>query len=261
MNKLFSGNVLIRELLDRLERGTKSDAALIRFYNGDLGLPFVAKGSFIDQDSLDVCREQYLMAVPKSGYNVIGVDVGNVFHVLVGNVDFHSERLRLVHAESVENLRELMRIIRDFRPVAGVIDALPEKRIAKMVCGRVPGMFMCFFGEVKRDLIQGKILTVDRTAAIDQAKEAVMSRYLALPANARDVPELYYQIGNSTRLFDQKANHGLGAYHWVEGTRPDHYLLALTYMVLARNIAIRVSARKRIVVNPGGGNGNDGADS
>ncbi len=249
-SKLFTGTVTIAEILDRLERGTRDPAALVRFWNGDLGLPYMPKGANIDAEMMNACREDYAMpSKGEGGLTLCGIDVGARFHVWIARLANYEggARLKSLYIGTVTNLREIMELLARYRVSCGVIDALPETRISRMVSGRHPGMFACFYGvgmgTGKHDLLQRKVVTVDRTASIDQAKEAVQSRFLMLPRDAEGIPDLYEQVSAAVRVFDQDANQGRGAWKWQEGTKKDHYLHALNYLVLSRSLAAQVQRR------------------
>ena len=258
-SKLFTGTVTIAEIIDRLERGTRDPAALVRFWNGDLGLPYMPKGANIDAEALNACREEYAMpAKGEGGLNLCGIDVGTKFHVWIARLaNFEAgARLKSLYIGTVSNLREIMELLARYRVGCGVIDAMPETRIARMITTRHPGMFACYYaansGLSKHDLLQKKVVTVDRTASIDQAKEAVESKFLMLPRDADNIPDLYAQVSASVRVFDEKANQERGAWKWQEGSKPDHYLHALNYLVIARGLASQVQKRG-LSLRPAGG--------
>lgn len=250
-SKLFTGRTSVNYLLGRLEAGTRKASEMSRLYNGDLGLEYMAPGSKITEEMIESCREDYLQAVPERGLNLIGVDVGNLFHLVVGQVrqykedDKLVERMKIVKIDAVPTLRELMQVIRDYHVVGGVMDALPEKRITRMVVGRHPGMFACFYVEGRLDVAQkGKVVGVDRTSALDQVKDAFLSRYYMVPRDWRTIPDLEKQLTISTRVWDEKANKKRGAWVWVSGDKPDHYHHAFAYLTIARNIAARIESKR-----------------
>ncbi len=255
MSRLVAGQVTIAEMLDRLEDGTKSEESLVRFYNGDLGLPYVGHGAKIDEDMLDACLGDYGMAGPSGwagqpGIRVAGVDVGSVFNIIIGRVTPQG-LIQIIHIGEVgktgtmQDAYEVLRTLREWRVVVGVIDAQPEKRISRMIASRHRGMFACFYDEGKRDHVVGKTISVDRTAALDQAKDTVMNQFIVLPRSARSIKGFYEQMCASTRIFDSKARAGKGAWRWVEAG-PDHYHHAMAYLLIARNLVVQVTKHNRV---------------
>lgn len=251
-SKLFTGTTTTDELIERLDKGTRDTAAMTRFWNGDLGIEYMPEGARIDPTMLDACVEPYTMPARNddAGLTLCGIDVGTRFHVWIARIvhTAYDQRARSMFIGDVRDVREILELLTRYKVRVGVMDAMPERRITQMICRRHRGMFACFYGSghgtQKQDMVtKGKVITVDRTAALDQAKESVVSRFLMLPANARTLPEVYDQVGNSVRVFDEHANQGRGAWRWVEGNRPDHYLHALSYMMLARSLAARMGRR------------------
>jgi hypothetical protein len=243
LDKLIAGRVRVSELIARLEAGIKSQAAMQRFWNGDLGLPFMAPGANIGVEDWNSCLGTHGRG-PAPGAVLVGIDVGSVFHVVTAVMGM--DKLRVIQVCELATLRELMAHLRDYSVRAGVIDALPERRISQMLCARHRGIFMAFFAKGKRDAVVGKTISVDRTAAVDQVKDAVTARYFEMPVDAPSVPNLYEQLTSSVRVFDEKADQGRGAWGWESGTKADHYLMAFTYLMLARNLAVRSAGRGRL---------------
>ncbi len=264
-DKLMSGNVTVAELLLRFEEGLVKPVPMQRFWNGDMGLPYMAPGANIGPELLDACRGEY--ALPRlgesafggwsstPGLHLVGIDVqAGYFVVVIAKVDMARNRLRLIFAGEVESpegsLRPLMQVFRDYRIHAGVVDAQPERRIAQMLCKRFRGMFMCFWAEsTKRDTLAGKVVSVNRTAAIDQVRDAVTAPdggqpYLELPANAREIPGFYEQVGVPVRVYNADLDGGRGGWEWKSGEKPDHYCMTLAYLLLARNMAMRALERR-----------------
>ena len=136
IDKLIAGRVRVSELIARLEAGIKSQAAMQRFWNGDLGLPFMAPGANIGHDDWNACIGTHGRG-PAPGTVLVGIDVGSVFHVVTAVMGM--DRLRIIQACELTSLRELMQHLKDYGVRAGVIDALPERRISQLLCTRHRG--------------------------------------------------------------------------------------------------------------------------
>jgi len=233
ISKMFSTKVRVAELLERFEKGLVNDSVMQRFYNGDLGLPYEASGAKISLDAGEV--GDHTMG-PGKGRCLLGCDVGNAMYVAIGEVQGSRLVVRLLRSfgsGEVEDFSELAGLYRQYRCVAGVIDALPEGRLSKKFARSFRGGFYCFYGEVKRDIVDGahKIITVERTQTIDAVKEALLTGELVLPREAEEMPELREHLGALTRVYDERR----GKYVWA-GDDPDHYLHAIAYMLVARRI-------------------------
>ncbi len=244
VSKMFSTNIKIRELLTRFEKGLENDLNMQRFYNGDLGLPYIAKGAKIDYMMLDECKQDYLMPKMSKNVCVAGVDVGNVLHVKISEVVAEG-KLRAVYIGTVNDYEDIKELYIKYNIRCGCIDALPEKRLAKKICTSLKGFFMVYYADVKKDTIDAKrkILTVDRTASLDNVKEAYLTKAKILPRNANEmspmagednVSQFYYEMCTSTRVFNEDKQK----YSWVEGSKPDHFLHADNYESLAKKLLV-----------------------
>lgn len=234
VSKMFSTAMAMREILDRFERGLVNDEAFQRFYNGDLGEAFTSAGAKITVEALNECVRSYRMAKPLSGRCLMGVDVGNMLNVIIGQLSATDNMVRILYIGTVPDFKDLAELHKEYRVVAGVIDALPETRLARRVTQRLRGMFRCYYGQMRRDIINPKarMVTVERTQALDQTKEAVTIQEVELPQNAASVPQFYDQMTAAVRLYNKDA----GLYIWEEGSKPDHYHHAMTYMLIARRV-------------------------
>jgi hypothetical protein len=199
---------------------------------------------------LDACLGDHAMSGPDGwsvvpGMRIAGIDVGGSFNYIIGRITPEGT-IQILHLGEIgktgtmKDAYEVMRMLRDWRVTVGVIDALPEKRVSRMIVSRHRGMFACFYDEGKRDRVVGKTVSVDRTAALDQCKDQILNRFVILPRSARSISGFYDQMTSSTRIWDPKARAKKGAWRWVE-VGPDHYMHAMSYMLIARNVAAHVT--------------------
>lgn len=242
INKLFSTNTKIKELMERFENGLSDETILQRFYNGDLGVPYTGSGAKLTYDILDACKKSYIMPQGSQKPCVCGIDVGSVMHVKISEI-LPDNILRTVFiGELPVEYQEIVDLRKKFNIICGCIDALPEQSFAKKVC-RLKGFFKVFYSDsAKRDSVnpQDKIVTVNRTASLDQVRSSYIEERQLLPQNADKIlpvgpdgkSEFYNQMCASTRVLDEKKNR----YDWKEGDLPDHYFHADNYMLIAKRV-------------------------
>lgn len=239
INKLFSTNVTIKELIARFNKGLKNQTILQRFYNADLGLAYTDEGSKISRDMLRDCIGTFQNKIPPGGYCVAGVDVGADMNIMIAEI--LETRLKVIYIGTIKTEDELKSLIKEYKVIAGVIDAMPETRMSKRICRLFRGFFHCFYGSDKGDTIdpRRKKLTVDRTQSLDNVKESILLKKLIFPANAEGIPDFFNQMEASTRIFEQDKNR----FKWVEGSKADHYFHACAYMLMARKILLMINKR------------------
>lgn len=245
LTKLFTGTVSIVEIMDRFRDGLKDDEELQRFYNADLGQAYTAQGATITEDMLQSCEKDYLSG-PEDGMIIAGVDVGKFYHYVIKKMMPDGTMKTLLAAKTRDTL-ELISTLKRYKMSAGVIDALPETREAKKIANAFRMMFICYFGNTKKDTMDvlNKIITVQRTSAIDAVKESILTNKIMYPHNVLKDSEFIENMTSSVRAFnpDKRIGDQQGAYEWIEGDNPDHYLLATAYCLIARRLVVLLSKR------------------
>lgn len=235
VTKLFSSRATVRGLVERFNKGLVNDTEMQRFYNGDLGMPYTAKGAKVDKEMLDACIEDYGMPDRCSEPCVAGVDVGTILHVRINRI-LSDGRDQAVYIGGVREYADLAELCSRFNIVCGVVDAMPEIRLSRRIV-QWRGWFKADFasdGADHKDRIDPAMRQVScgRTELLDALKEKILLKRLVLPKNAASLPEYYAHMEASVRVFDEKRD----AYVWIEGNAPDHLMFAEAYAHLARRI-------------------------
>lgn len=240
ITKLFSGKVPIVETLDRFQKGIVDPEMMQVFYNADLGESYTAKGSKIDIEMIMDCVQDYTYS-KEDGMIIAGIDVGTYYHFVIKKM-LPDQKIKTLYIGSVRDTSECIRILKEYNVKVGVIDANPETREARKISEKFKLMFLCYFGNVKNNNlnVESKTITVQRTPAIDAVKEAVLTKTIIYPKNILNEKEFLAHMQASVRVFNpEKMNAGQkGAYEWVEGNNPDHYLLATAYCLIARKLVV-----------------------
>lgn len=198
------------------------------FWNFVLGLPFVSEGSLITPDII----YRNCTSVPNSQENVvIGVDVGNTIHYVVGNEE------GLFYHGKTEDPEDLDRLLMKFQGSVMVIDRGPDvfypKKLREKFSGRV---FICSFARVRKtDQIinfkggeeYGDVLA-DRNRSIQLVVDEFADRRIPLQGTQDDWSEYYSHWNGMTRRKDIDAV-GNPVYVWEKSDSLDHFCLATTY--------------------------------
>lgn len=247
ISKMFSTNVPISTLIDSFQEGFTSDIKMQRFYNADLGMAYTAKGARITDGMLDDCVDQDYTTPERlrNGVSSMGVDVGAVLHVKINRILPDKDVTVFIGtipiSDSDKDLKELVRLWNRFSCKVGIIDAAPEMRLSRRACRMMNGMLRWNHHEQDKEAVDFKKRTIkiNRNLLIDDTKEAILTKRLVLPRNAkkmspltpRGISEYYDNMTSSTRTFDEKS----GKYKWIE-SRPDHYLFAESYALFGRHL-------------------------
>lgn len=211
-----------------------------RWFNNDLGIPYEESGTRITDQLLDDAAADYDMPYKLPAqimhrdfdFAVMGADVGTTMHVMISGIwiehfDIHRLKLWIGQVESEQQIHDL---IARYNVTSGVIDALPEQRMARMLCRRYKGFYMALYNkaEQKGDFIRDdkkRIISLNRTEALDASLAAWDAGLVQIPMNWRsiDAGQFAEQMKNPTRTFDSDKDRII----WTKGD--DHYRHADTY--------------------------------
>lgn len=240
LNQLICGIRPLAVMLADFWKALHNPGLLTAFHNMCLGRPHSAKGSRITEELLRERTGDHPRLSESDCYGVGGIDVGGMF-----NIEIIDEQNRIVFIDAVSTIGELDRIAAAFPNVVWVIDALPESRLVREWADNRPGqVFRCLF--TLRDSVHAwlvdadeGVVKADRTQVMDAAYAALATGTdpLLIPRDALAIPDYVDQMSAPARILDPDKSPPV--YRWVEGSRPDHYALAHTYAVLAREIRAR----------------------
>lgn len=233
ISRLFSGTSPLIKMVNNFSKALENDYKMQRFYNSDLGLSFTAAGSKITQDMILNNVTDYQMPSKLShGYSIMGVDVGNVLHVKINQVAPYGIK-KSVFIGTVGELVEIYELCSRYNVIAGVMDGLPEIRMARKFSHSANGRFRCFFGGDKSDTVnvKEKSFTVSRLQAIDDMKEKILKREIIFPKDILNYDEYLSHIQTPVRVWDEEKE----VYSW-ESNKADHFFFAEVYCSLAEKV-------------------------
>jgi hypothetical protein len=201
-----------------------------------LGLPYTQKGSFISAEELTAVVKAYPCVSACKEACVCGLDMGNSLHTIVSQI-LPDGAERLIFIAELKTLDDIKQLSMRFNIVCGVVDAMPEIRLAREISSW-KHWYRCEFHSAKsfdkiemRHIADGKKAQVNRTEILDAVSAKVREQLLYLPRDAASVPGFYPQVTALTRVFNETRQE----YEWV-GEKADHYFFALAYTAVARRI-------------------------
>lgn len=204
------------------------------FHNFVLGLPYnpgdlsVSKSTILDiWTPRDIKTSQYF----------IGIDVGNIKHYTLW-----SDK-GIVKVGKFSNQQDLEDILRFYKPVSGVIDAMPDNTWSKYIVDKFPSMQMSFFQENTSnpqtivwwgDGDKKGIVYSHRDRIIDKMlTDMIEAKFLIGVESNKDFLE-YIKHFETLRRIKVTNNAGIERYMWESTTGVDHYVFATLYGYIAR---------------------------
>ena len=208
------------------------------FYNKDLGRPYAAKEARLTPEDLAAATRDYFLQPGYVGPNPVtmGVDVASerALNVRISEL-LGDDRKRALWIGEVDSFDELAALVDRYNVNLGVIDHLPETRLARSVAERFAGRIylVSYASQGQLDVLkideEQRRCSVRRVEAIDYAVDMVRRQRNELPVN---IPEGYvaHMTSNIRRVEVDEFNRV--TVRWV-ATRPDDYLQAETYDCVA----------------------------
>lgn len=260
LSQLFSTAISTRAIWTEY---TSPKVDIAEFHNSKLGLPYAGERMPITPELLSRCHGDWPLAAVGTDVT-IGVDQGDVLHVVVLRPDWNTGTSRLVNACVIDERDpwpELVRLIDGYVNASVVIDALPNKADARRIVDRYRGRaWMCYYSEEQKDVIsqdaerhdpdRGCKVTVHRTETLDRMVEAFRRTAagqpggVVLPHTSVPIGKLLYEHLSSLAKVRRPRMVSIGtvqqetsdyAYVYIS-TGPDHFAHALNYALIAQSV-------------------------
>ena len=209
-----------------------------------LGMPYIATDDVLTASQVFACCDQNrAMADSHPGPCAMGVDVGDVKHIVIGgridsprdSGEEHFEIFKIVRLKSWDDIHDLAR---RFNVKSTVVDSGPMRDEARRFQQREKRtrVWLCTYNETTVVAVQYNpktgIVKVNRTEIFDQTGRMISERRLVLPRKQSPaIEEFAKQVTDPVCIEEQDKRNG-GLVRRYRG-REDHYRNALNYFRLA----------------------------
>jgi len=226
-----------------------------RFHNFDLGLPYLSGEGLITRDTI---LKTMQLSVADVGFNVIGVDQGDLLHWVVRRV-LPTGRMAVVAFGVTNDFGKIDQIIGLYRVRTGIIDALPNKHNARDLVQRFRGrMYMAYYRDQREEKkyvtenkkrmeekkkhdqeVETQTMHLDRTETLDDSAQDWIDGMAFLVGDpmknlSEDQEEFIKQMTNMKRDLGEDTKGNTVAL-WLK-VGDDHYRHADNYAKAAANI-------------------------
>lgn len=249
MNKFVGQHVSLGDILANL--GKADETARKEAFNQDLGLPYKPRGGGITEEQLDKLVRDYSLRFAPARRCHMGIDVGNVLHIVIREGPDEQGERRLVYAGEVAEFDEAARLYKRFNCRSCVVDGGPEKREAirfqqsmKGMGGRSP-VWLAYYtlnhdGLKQEDPLRWNeeegIVDVDRTRMLDETLSRFYEGVNTLPADIRSVRDYYAHLQAVVRVQEKRSNGQTVSVYVHAG--PDHLCHAENYACIASLVSL-----------------------
>jgi hypothetical protein len=211
------------------------------FFNSELGLPYLGAEDGLSEGDLLALAGKWGMP-PKGKGCVMGVDQGNGLHIVIKEPHGDIVLTVRVHHEPMTDalFNHLDSFMETYDVRFCVIDALPSPHAARAFAKRFSGRVWCaYYGGAQKgtatwgfDAENTRIVTVNRTEALDAWRDVYKLRKRRIPRVEDQVTEYVRQMTNVLRKIEEDPENGQKRAVWIQ-RGPDHYAHADSYAEIA----------------------------
>jgi len=211
------------------------------FFNSELGLPYLGAEGGLSEADLLACAGKWGQP-PKGKGCVMGVDQGNGLHIVIKEPHGDIVPTIRVHHEPMTDalFSHLDAFMETYDVRFCVIDALPNTHAARAFAKRFYGRVWCaYYGGSQKgtaswgfDQENTRIVTVNRTEALDAWRDAYKLRKRRIPRVEDSMTEYVRQMTNVLRKIEEDKETGQKKAVWVQ-RGPDHFAHADSYAEIA----------------------------
>jgi len=230
-NKEFSGywiNLMMASWVDaeKIVKDYKSKSEEF-FYNFVLGLPYVGTNNKVTPD---VIYRNLTATINEQEDVVIGVDVGNIKHYVVGN------RQGIFYYDKTKDWDDIRKLLKRFPKSIAVIDAMPDITEPRKIREEFPGrVFLCHYVQDRKtmQIIRwgekkefGNVLA-DRNRLLQLLIDEFVDEKIPLQGTQGDWYEYYKHWDSLYKMTEEK--NGTPVFQWLTSTGNDHWVHATAF--------------------------------
>lgn len=227
-----------KEILDQFRDPPHGNLADI--YRLRLGLPYIAAEDRLTRAQVFECCNDDGMSSSDSGPCAMGVDVGEIKHVIIGKKTGNDQYtiVKIAQFKGLEAWSQIHDLARRFNVRSAVIDIRPDTDIVRQFQKQEPyPIFLCEYSDnpayTRTWDTDKKIVKDYRTALFDETHRMVIEPgCLTIPRSSiPEVKEFAKQLCDAYKLLEVNKRTGARAYRYKG--KKEHYRNALNYFILA----------------------------
>lgn len=247
-------NSIYKDPKDLLDKFEDPDTNLVRFYNLNLGMAYIAAEDRLTKNDVYLTTGKDAMALRHDGPCAMGVDVGDKLHVLIGP-KVMQKGVKIVKMARVSTFNDVWDLANKFGVKSAVFDLEPEIHKVREFCEAAKySCFGCDYSEAQIGVAAwnegSKTITVNRTEICDASHKLVTTPgRLEIPRKDDEVEEFAIELCNIAKILEEKKDTGAKIYRYRK-LGADHYRHALNYLMLAASRIKPISRAGKVQDQP-----------
>lgn len=246
VSHFITPNIKLRKVMSRWEKD-QQEGNIGEFYNGVLGLPYVAEEDALNHSDVYACCGNNVMRTDISiGQTALGADIGKHYHHIVIGEKIDSKRARIIYMVRVQGFGAIHDLVKKYNVKSAVIDRRPyeesfENFQRQMSSGknrtRVYGaQYVDRQKSFKKTDEKTGTYSLLRTQMFDITHAWVKNKELEIPRKCAEVDEYVKQMCNCAKVLETNPETGDRTFRYRRrGDGNDHYRSATNYLWLALN--------------------------
>ena len=233
VSRIFVHNADYEQILKQSKEGLN----IANFYNRKLGIPWSDKQTRIDaQHIFKMCGLYPMWQDGKECTAGIDVNPTAGHHIVISRKGSFNKLRDVVFMGVVENLEDVVPVLRDFGVRKFVIDGNPDPEGANRVIKALGNRgFRCYYIENQKDTYkwddeQNKV-NVNRTESLDASQRLLRDLLINIPRRCQIVETFAEHCANIARILETNEKTGIMTARYVQlgSNRPDHFRHAFNY--------------------------------
>lgn len=238
VSHFITPNINLRKIMGRWERDQR-EGKIAEFYNGVLGLPYIAAEDRLRQaDVFSCCGDDVMRTDISISQTAMGADIKKHRHNIVIAEKVTKDRAKIIYMARVKGFQAIHDLAKKYNVKSAVIDRRPYEesfeKFQKAEPYRVYGAQYVDRQKVfqKTDEKSGTYSLL-RTQIFDKTHEWVKSGNLEIPRRCAEVDEFAKQMCNCAKVLEEN-EQGDRIYRYIKLGEED-YRNAVNYLYIALN--------------------------
>jgi len=242
ITQLMAPWITATEILQKEERArirpTQQLSGIKDFYNFCLGEAYGGENQPLNRDVLLECIQNKYDLEDKARHTVMGVDQGDILHVVIFAKDREGE-VRLVHCATYDSFDDLPDLMDKYGVVFCMIDALPNKHSARKFALMYPAkVWLVYYNVNQKETVKWHKdsekkeyrIVAHKIETFDSMADRFRNHTLVLPKLSALIDQYIRQMCNWAKDKEEKPD---GRVVWVyKKLGADHYTNATNYAML-----------------------------
>ncbi len=238
VSHFITPNIKLRKVMDRWERD-QAEGKIAEFYNGVLGLPYIAAEDRLKLSDVFACCGSEVMRTELSiTQTAMGADIGKHYHTVVIGEKVDAKRAKVIYMARVKGFQAIHDIARKYNVKSAVIDRRPyEEEFEKFRVSEPYRVFGAQYADRQKAFMktdeESGTYSLLRNQIFDKTHAWVIAKEVEIPRRCAEVDEFAKQMCNCAKVLEEN-EQGDRIYRYIK-LGDDHYRSAMNYLWLALN--------------------------